>query len=310
MHVLAESSTIFHDMFSLPAPAPVSPSQDGIQELPIVPVSEESGMLSMFLDSITLGPTAVSFCSIAQIRDFYCVADKYVSDSAMDIARAALVARTQTAPFEVYLTACQLGLGEEARTAARHMLRSPVSELRETSKKHGVDDSHPALQRLWSYHEECGMAAIKVSECDYWAVHDLKVFPTFFFDPRIPAPPSVFSTQSRCCSTTQTGSEISSYYVKSWFLPFLSKLSDLLSVKPSGEDLGFQEWSGLFKESVSQAKQCPGCGPHAFDMLRSYSKSALLRVDSLVASVSDLSYPNDDILVIIRTQVQLEFRET
>lgn len=289
-HVLSKASAVFSDMCSIPCP----PSEDlppthVVEEAPVVPITEHSDLVVKFLEYIVSGcSSAVTFENISEIRDFYSMADKYVSDSAMDAARTALAARSYTSPFEVYLTACHLGLEEEARKAARHALRYPLSRLKDTNRQRADVILTPAPERLWSYHEECRSTAVSVGDCEYWAVQDLHVFPSFIFDPRIPRPPSVFSTQPRCCTTPQTGTEIESYYVKTWFQTFLTKLSDLLSAKPSGEDLGFDEWSALYRDAVSQAKQCPQCGEHAFDLLSMYSRRAFARVDSLIGAVSDI----------------------
>ena len=206
----------------------------------------------------------------------------------MEIARTALTSRAHTSPLQVYLAACRLDLQSEAKTAARRTLRYSISELRETANRSGDEVAvlAPALERLYAYHEECKVAVRTVTDCEYWAIHDLKLFPNVYFDPRIPPAPSVFSTQPRCCTTLQTSAEIGTYYVKSWFLPFLEKLADVLAMKPSGEELGFDEWSGLFRDAVSQAKQCPRCGQYAFDLLRMYSKNSLGRADSLINAVS------------------------
>jgi len=248
-------------------------------------------MVAKFLKSITSGPSAVTFRCMGDIQDFYCMGDKYVSDCAMESAKAALVIRAESAPLEVYMMTCRLGLETEARIAARRSLRYSLLSLKKSSRDHTDAMLAPALERLWVYHEACRMAANKVADCEYWAVHDLKLYPLMFFDPRIPPPPSAFSTQPRCCTVAQEGTDVQSYYVKSWFLPFLARISALLASKPSGEDLGFKEWSALFSDAVSQAKGCSRCGPCAFDLLRSYSKTALARVESLV------------------NEIQLEYRE-
>ncbi|THH31261.1 hypothetical protein EUX98_g2927 [Antrodiella citrinella] len=286
-HILSKGSDVFNDMFALPSPPsdsdPMRPYNAG--EVHIVPITESSAMVAQFLKTITSDPSTVAFRTMNDIREFYLMGDKYVSDGAMQAAKKALARRAQNSPLEVYVMACRLGLEAEARIAAKRSLSLPLASLKESSGEYTDDTMAPAFERLWAYYEQCSTAVAVVAHSEYWAIQDLKIFPVMMFDPRIPPPPSVFSTRPYCCTVPQTGSELHEYHVKSWYLPFLAKLSALLAVKPSGEDIGFSEWTALFPESVSQAKRCPDCGPHAFDLLRSYSKRALSRVETLVNGI-------------------------
>ncbi|TCD61894.1 hypothetical protein EIP91_007798 [Steccherinum ochraceum] len=289
---LSKACSVFDDMFAFPCPSPLSDSSSGDDDTegPVVPLSEHSAVLSKFLDALRPG-SMVTFANLTEMEEFYGIADKYCSESAMEVARKALVSRAESSPVEAYLLACRLGLETEARAAARCALKLPISELKEKGKHHletpkeGLQAQASALEQLWAYHEQCRAAVTTVSDCEYWALNDLKVIPTVFFDPRIPPPPSVFSYHARCCTVAMSASDLPEYHVKTWFLPFLARLGELLAIKPSGEELSFTEWNGLFSESVAQAKRCSRCGTHAFDILRIYSKSAISRAGSLVDNV-------------------------
>lgn len=152
--VLAEASSIFEDMFTLPQPIPDKNAINGddISQDPIVFLSEPSRTLDYLLRFCYPIPNP----TLPTIDDVFSVleaAHKYMMDDVVTEVRRQFCWHGERDPLRMYALACARGWPEEMRIAARASLTIPLSYVHDVEELEKI--SAGAYLRLQTYHREC-----------------------------------------------------------------------------------------------------------------------------------------------------------
>ncbi len=157
--ILSEASVVFEDMWTIPQP----PAQNGPDdEAPVVSVSENERTLHYLL----------RFCypmdnpSLKTVEDTFAVmeaARKYMMDHVLREVQEQFLHYAEREPLRTYAIACNRGLEEEMRIAARMSLLEPLADSHEMEELERITAG--AYLRLSAYHRACRKVASSMGYC-------------------------------------------------------------------------------------------------------------------------------------------------
>ncbi|OCH91530.1 hypothetical protein OBBRIDRAFT_775130, partial [Obba rivulosa] len=145
--ILAEASTVFKTMFSLPQPEQVTRdhASQSVDGRPIITITETSEVMDSLLRLIY--PVADPVLPTLQtVRPVLAAALKYGMEEATSLMKKALCSFGEENPLGVWAVACTLRLEKEARKAAEWSMKLP--EILD------VDVFPPEMGEVsaWTYH--------------------------------------------------------------------------------------------------------------------------------------------------------------
>ena len=151
---LIRSSPVFESMFSLPQPTDAESADEQKDGLPVVALAEPADVLGVVLRCCMPGvhPLLDDLCLAYRVAE---AARKYDIEVALQASREVLCRCAQQEPVRVYAVACCLHLEKEARLAARHTLRQPVSAILSCEAEELGHINGHELRRLLNYRESC-----------------------------------------------------------------------------------------------------------------------------------------------------------
>ena len=139
--ILCLASSVFKDMFAFPQPSDQNPVAQS--DIPIIDVPDSPQTLDTILRFIYPGVEPPKFTDLSALSDLLAATDKYNIASMRPVLREALSSFIETQPCRVYIIACQLGLLEEAKAAARmttpDLIVLPAEHERDVRHVSGVD---------------------------------------------------------------------------------------------------------------------------------------------------------------------------
>lgn len=157
--ILSMTSSVFESMFTLPTPS--SRSQDCQDQLPIIPISEESSLLDLLLrliyptSAVSTGETIASK-PLSTIISLYDTADKYAMLSLVAFLREHLIKHASEDPFATYAFGCRRQLSWLVDAAATASLDTDLDELAYSPQLELITAGD--LLRLQRYHRQCQKA--------------------------------------------------------------------------------------------------------------------------------------------------------
>ncbi|GJE90663.1 hypothetical protein PsYK624_068070 [Phanerochaete sordida] len=166
---LAQASSVFADMFSLPQPDDASGVADEQKDgLPVLPLSEPAHQLDVLLRFCIpqMPPTLDDLATTVSVLEG---ARKYQIEWALDTARAALVRLADEEPLRVYAIACRYDLKDEAREATRRCLRVPMTSLIGAKVEELEGINAETFQRLLAYRQACASTVVDHISSASWA---------------------------------------------------------------------------------------------------------------------------------------------
>ncbi|EIM88788.1 uncharacterized protein STEHIDRAFT_154509 [Stereum hirsutum FP-91666 SS1] len=160
--ILSMTSSVFESMFTLPTPPSKSPDfQDQEDQLPIIPVSEESSLLDLLLrliyptSALSTGETIASK-PLPTIISLYDTTDKYAMISLIAFLREHLIKHASEDPFATYAFGCRRQLSWLVDAAATASLDTDLDELAYSPQLELITAGD--LLRLQRYHRQCQKA--------------------------------------------------------------------------------------------------------------------------------------------------------
>ncbi|PSS17145.1 hypothetical protein PHLCEN_2v3216 [Hermanssonia centrifuga] len=157
--ILSEASVVFEDMWTLPQPPAQTGPDDGV---PVVSVSENERTLHYLL----------RFCypmenpNLKTVEDVFAVmeaARKYMMDHVLIEVKRQFLHYAEREPLRTYAIACNRGLEEEMRIAAKASLLEPLADSHEMEELERITAG--AYLRLSAYHRACRKVASSLGYC-------------------------------------------------------------------------------------------------------------------------------------------------
>ena len=157
--VLSCSSPVFASLFSLPQPDHKSSADEHWDALPVVPLSEPAQTLDVLLQfCLPRTPPLERLNNVPFTVQILEGAKKYEVDWALSAACTALKRLAEHEPIHVYVVACQYGLEDVARDAARFCLRLSLREIFDSEVSDLKGLSAEEFRRLLKYRQTCATA--------------------------------------------------------------------------------------------------------------------------------------------------------
>lgn len=174
--ILSMASSVFESMFTLPKPPSESPGGEKQKDqLPVIPVSEESSLLDLLLRLIYPTSAVSTVDQIASeplstIISLYETADKYAMLSLISFFREHLIEHAPRNPIVAYAFGCRHQLSWLVDAAATASLETDIDDLPYSPQLELITASD--LYRLQLYHRQCQQVAdpVPISE---WSPSDV-----------------------------------------------------------------------------------------------------------------------------------------
>ncbi|GBE89526.1 predicted protein [Sparassis crispa] len=273
--ILAETSSFFESMFTLPQPS-LSVGEvtrieaDGSEAdykdgLAVVHITEDSRTIDCLL-RICYPLRNPVITDLSELRRLLTSATKYAMDEAVEILRERLYNLAQEIPLQVYAVAIQLNFEKEAREAAKHFLacQAPVMYAPELEEISGG-----AYQRLLDYRRRCGKKAKGlVSEEMRWL--PAEDWPWF----------SCCSGQCAEAGVAVTFGVYVSKRPKMWW-QHVHRMACVLEATPCGKMYA----TDLMDQALQDAAACPRCRVTAPAKLRRFMDLLAVEVDRVVTQM-------------------------
>lgn len=282
--ILAEASSVFQSMFSLPAEQPpdgvaLPGSSSDAQDLPIVPMSEDSGTLEGTLRLCYPPDGPLRKLSLDIISRLFPVIRKYALDRAEAYVVETLHSMAETAPLRVYCLSIQYELDEDlTRAAARAFLDESVNDVHTYSDAELDCISASAYIRLLDYHRRCATAARK-AVARYFD-EDTKVADRCWT--------SCINNRDRnvvyCTSSEIRDVQGVQRRIVQWFLNLMSYCVRLVEDRPSGRMITFDP--ATVQTALTDAWKCANCKKRAWDDVQEFLALIKAGIDQAILQVS------------------------
>lgn len=164
---LKAASRIFKDMLAVPQPAP-GPANEVIDGKAVVRLTETSIIVDAFLRCIC--PIPKKALCISQIAAVYSAGDKYMSEAVKSyaVAEVSRYVFQRENCFRAYVLACQFGLREEAKQAAKKCLEIPKEEIMDANFLELDNIPASSLSRLMRYRRACLLSVQRLCGPTHW----------------------------------------------------------------------------------------------------------------------------------------------
>jgi hypothetical protein len=271
--ILSLASQMFAGMFSLPSP----PSQNSLDEVQVVPLSEHSTALDVALRHIyPMRPPKADPLHYASILAEF--ARKYQVEALDNSITGYLMDSVERDPVGVYAIAVSYGYNEIGANAARSCLNLPFSDLQSPYLRCATAEH---ISGLYMYHVACGEAASALASSDRTYLLSLD-------QDRIFNPPQAGGIS---CPTCFVGDpQTSGPAIRSgprWLWNYLYRSALVLAHHPTTDEISTEDF-------VLKTNDCRSCPPSRLDMLeigvvlRREISNAVKRVSSCCPMFSDV----------------------
>ncbi|RPD80744.1 hypothetical protein L226DRAFT_453639, partial [Lentinus tigrinus ALCF2SS1-7] len=116
--ILAEASSVFEDMLSIPQPPPGSANSDEVKDgLPVIRLSEDSATLDKLL-RLCYPTDDPQIDSLDSLRPVLQAALKYMMQESTSLLRRRLIKLGEAQPLRAFAIACSLELDQDAEALA------------------------------------------------------------------------------------------------------------------------------------------------------------------------------------------------
>lgn len=278
--ILAEASSVFQSMFSLPAEpasdgASVSGSSDA-QDLPVVPMAEDRTSLEGMLRLCYPPDGSLRKMTLDTISRVFPVLRKYTLDRAEAYVVETLYSMAETASLRVYCLSIQYELEENlVRTAARAFLDESVHSVHTYNDVELDYVSASAYIQLLGYHRRCAVAA-RHAIARYLVV-DNKLAERCWTKCV-----SSGNTKDTCAVWDVRAVDGARHRVILWFAELISRCEDLVEDRPSGKVITSPD---TVKAALHEAWSCISCKKRAWNDVQDFIALAKAEIDQAIARV-------------------------
>ena len=175
--ILSLASPVFKDMFTLPQPP--DHNRNKKPDIPIVGISESPEVFDVILRFIYPGVEPPKVDDVSTLAALFSAADKYNIASIYPVLKESLKTFLPSDSFRVYIIACQFGLPQEAKEAARVSTpRSVVKQGYDEAVQHISGPDVYRFVRFVQEREDEGLRKIEDilgwpnvggnASCDHW----------------------------------------------------------------------------------------------------------------------------------------------
>jgi hypothetical protein len=270
--LLSFTSPIFKDMFAIPQPATPDGSSSG--DPPVVDLTESAATIQNFLcfcyPTITRRD-APGIQSLSEIVDLLQATLKYDVQWAHQAALQ-LLAQPQflnLEPLRVYAIACRFRAENEARLAAKQLLRRPLMHDMYSTDLEMIDAG--SLYRVMRYHRQCTQAASEVALELHW-IRDGQY--AFF------GCETIDEADFAVISTAEGG--ITEVAAHDWFWDFLHGAQDKLA---NAIDVDAIINPTVVAYTTVSAAQCAECLPYIASHLSNFMRAFRKKIEHEVSKV-------------------------
>jgi hypothetical protein len=282
--LLSLASSVFKDMFSLPAPS--NGSNDTVDGRPVVELTETSTtihdlLMSCYPVAQTGGPPTMT--SISQVGNLLEAARKYDMPGIEKAAVQALMKPDfiKREPLRVYAIACRQKNEAVARQAAAQLLRHGLLQEEYSPELETVDGG--SLYCVLQYHKRCIDAAVDAAVDHTW-IRNGSPFYIFLGDRHLDHEDNDTMTTIRTPRSNKykNGYELR-VNVHEWWLKFMEASAVALRNSPSGQTI---RDSDAVAEAFASVNECTHCRSRkANQHLRSFIDDFANEVDRRMSEV-------------------------
>ena len=278
--ILAEASSVFQSMFSLPA----EPVSDGstvsggsdAQDLPIIPMAEDRTSLEDMLRLSYPPDGSLRQITLDTISRVFPVLRKYALDRAEAYVVETLYSMAETAPLRVYCLSIQYELDEGLTCAAARASLDESMHSMHTYRDAELDHvSASAYIRLLNYHRRCAAAAQR-AVCRYFAT-DVNLAQRCWTTCG-----NSQAIEPTCSSWDTRELDDVAHVATSWFLNLISHCERLVSDRPSGKVMTSP---ATVKTALTEALKCTYCRRRAWDDVQAFVGLVKAEIDQAIAQV-------------------------
>lgn len=266
--ILAEASSVFEDMFSLPSiPQTHDPDSDACG-VPVVEVTEGSRTLECLL-RLCYPVDEMPLRTLGQASGLLEAARKYAMDGALRYLGQRLLSFAEASPVQVFALAVRFELEHEVElAAARAFLNFSASNDRLRGLKDLRHISASAYLSLLDYRDSCATAAVVVFDDYDWIDPDQWCWLT--------------------CQSCLASEDVWNTFKRGrrrqriWWTNMMARCRSLVLAKPSGRVLASQTCTAV---ALAEAGRCSYCGPRAPFELQEFMTDLIAEVDNAVEQV-------------------------
>ena len=284
--ILAEASSVFQSMFSLPAEqatdGAVAADSSDVQDLPIVPMSEDRTSLEGTLRLCYPPDESLRKMTLDTISHLFPVLKKYALDRAEAYVVEALRSMAETAPLRVYCLSIQYGLDEDlTRAAARAFLDESVNSVHTYNDAELDCISASAYIRLLDYHRRCAAAARQAIVRYYEA--DTKLAERCWTT----CPQAIRDSRTVYCSVREVraANEVQ-HRIAFWLAKLITHCEHLVGDTPSGKVV---KSPNTVKTALNEAWKCSNCKKRAWDDIHAFISLVGPEIDQAIAQVDAIT---------------------
>jgi len=265
--LLSFASPFFEGMLALPQPAAsadsVNETKDG---LPIIQIPEKSGAVEKLL--MFCHPACAPILqNLDEIQEVLAPAIKYDMVGVVKRVGEMLKPFAEKEPMRVFCITWQHRLEDEARVAAKHMLRLPIFPRPYVRELESITAG--TLHRLEGYHYRCGKAARAIATSFGWI-----------------SLPSLIQFGSGCwnCSRGATVTVLGGQLcARNWWMDYMRDASDALVERPCGATVKGPE---IMNKALKKASECAQCRERVFVEMTEFSDLFAAEVEKATSCVS------------------------
>jgi hypothetical protein len=294
--IMAEASPFFEAMFSLPqaksekaadSRSPVVDQQEYKHGRPVLRLTEDANTIKSLL-LFCYPYDNPEFSDLNEAIAVVSAAKKYQLDAPAGPVRQLLREHTEQSPLRVYAFAVRHSMEDEARAAARALLRYTLSEIVNQNPPELSDLPLAYYQRLLSFLLRCRRAFSELTVKTRWIPEGAP------YERRDPTTSAVsiewrrydIPPWRRCKSCPQqSGSAGELNGVRKWWMEFLERAQRELMERPFGDVV---KASALLEASYTYCKKdCPiCCTPEGVQVMIAFTNWLASSVDQMTNEVS------------------------
>ncbi|EPQ56106.1 hypothetical protein GLOTRDRAFT_39749 [Gloeophyllum trabeum ATCC 11539] len=240
-----------------------------LQELPVVPMSEETGEVVERLLQLCYPIKQPVWESLTELQPVLVAAVKYQFEALVGSLRKELVCtgHLQSESLRVFAVACRLRLADEARLAARHTLAQLLGDKPATPEMQYI--SALPLHRLIEYRHRCSYAAryLTLSPGTEWIPTD-EAWIWIQCGGKCPR------KHSKRCGLS----------VARWWIEYMKDACIALEKRPCGASVTAQS---TLKASLRKASKCKICKSKAPEDLQRFSQLLGVKIEEAIDEVNN-----------------------
>ncbi|TFY53002.1 hypothetical protein EVJ58_g9692 [Rhodofomes roseus] len=283
--ILAETSSVFDGMFSLPTEQSAEADGAGTPALQVVDMTEDSATLEGFLRLCYPADVCTREPTFEEVSMWLVASRKYQMDRMERHVVHTLREFIATSPLRVYCLAVRYQLGEDlVRAAARGFLDQPIQvAYGHVPELDGMDTA--AYARLLDYHNRCSAAVQQILsdpatafQGGVWSKRCWLLCHSERNDFRFRSS----STHVFCTLGTLSDGALHATRASLWFCQFMDRCRALAKEQPSGKEVSSES---TIARALLDAGKCDYCRDQAWDDMHAFAQILARTVDFAIEMV-------------------------